>query len=197
MQFERSATPSSDKLAKTSAKNERQKQGASKKKNKGEWKVAKMKFKLGLAKATISEDDGVAIYADPEGNDAMYKAHASLPTFACVERFDVTTGPADYFILHPVSDDGSYPLRPRFFAGKGAPSIDQKLSSLHTRGDLINLASASAATGKIDTFWNTISVIRQVLCALAMFRGLLAAIQKRRLPSLHYMSICCEEPDLT
>lgn len=163
VRFERAATPPLARHAKAVARScSPQKVGRPQKKSKAEWKLAKERLKLGT-KSSISENEEVVIYADPEGNDAMYKSHAVLPTFACVERFQVTSGPADYFILHPVESDGSYRLQPKFFAGKGAPSIDQKLSSLHTRGDLMNLASASAATGKLDLFWDTISVIRQVL----------------------------------
>ena len=165
MQFERSATPQ---LARQSQGNKAKsktssptKQGAQKNKSKREWKLAKEKFRLG-ANQKIEEEDEVVVYADPEGNDAMYKPHATLPTFACVERFEVTGGPADYFILHKVEKNGAYQFNPKFFAGKGTPSIDQKLSSLQMRGDLINLASVSAATGKISTFWDTISEIRQV-----------------------------------
>ena len=163
VKFERSATPElgrhvSKAIAKKSSPT---KQGALKNKSKHEWKLAKEKFRLG-AKQKIAEEDEAVVHADPEGNDSMYKPHATLPTFACVERFEVTGAPADFFILHKIESDVTYQFTPNFFAGKGTPSIDQKLSSLQMRGDLINLASVSAATGKISAFWDTISVIRQV-----------------------------------
>jgi hypothetical protein len=70
-------------------------------------------------------------------------------------------GPASYFfILHPLDSKGRYKVKPTFFAGKGTPSIDQKLHSLQMRGDIINLATVAASKGKVETFWETVSAIR-------------------------------------
>ena len=132
---------------------------------KGEWKVAKERVNLGTSHSRMpkleQETQEQQKFANIEGLDKHYEGHETLPTFACAERFEIGRGPAGFFMLHPVEADGSYRLTPTFFSGKGSPSIDESLSSLKMRGDLINLASESAANRKLDTFWNTISVIRR------------------------------------
>ena len=107
--------------------------------------------------------------ADPKGDDAFYTHHATLPTFACAERFEIQSGPADFFfMLHQVKEDGSYGAAPSFLTAKGSPSIEQTLSSLRMRGDIMSLASVAAAKGKIDIFWDTVTVIREV-CAVEKY----------------------------
>jgi hypothetical protein len=117
--------------------------------------------KLHVEASHKEDSQAEKMVADLEGSDNHYKRHEMLPTFACAERFEMGRGPANFFILHPVEDDDSYRWTPSFFSGKGSPSIKESLGSLKMRGDLIKLASESAANGKVDTYWNTISVIRR------------------------------------
>jgi hypothetical protein len=126
-------------------------------------KLIQKKSSKRLHVEALHEEDTQAerMVADLEGSDKHYKRHETLPTFACAERFEMGRGPANFFILHSVEADNSYRWTPSFFSGKGSPSINESLGSLKMRGDLIKLASESAANGKVDTYWNTISVIRR------------------------------------
>ena len=152
-------------------------------KSKAQWKLASSQIFRGNANHAATpqpapdqveqevdgEPSGDALHADPEGQDAHYRAHTTLPTFACAERIDIESGPSEFFsILHPVQRDGTYQARPNFFDGSGSPSIDQELMSLQLRGDLINLASVAAANAKdkLDTFWDTVSAIREAMPSL-------------------------------